>query len=339
MNPPKTPRPDDDLPRALIELHLGRLDAAARQTLLARIETDPHLQREHEALGELFSALATYDVPAPPADLHSRICARIEATRTTQRILAQQQQVARSAGRLMSLRDLMAVAAVLVMMIGIGVPGLLQMRQRARRVACSWNLGQIGRGLQAYAATFAEALPFAGWDAQATWSPTRQQQMHLIPNRRHLYPLLRRQYVPSAAVFICPGAGGVPMPAALIPRRNDFLESRNISYAGQNMAGVRPTLHSAPDMPIVGDDNPIFADGIPLLDVWARRFGLRDPSRLNSRAHGGSGQNILTLGGVVRWVTTPDAGLGGDNIWTLQGVRRYTGREGPRQATDTHLLK
>ncbi len=331
--------PDDALRRALIDLHLGRLEPDMRAELLARLDADPDLRREHETLTELFAALASFDAPAPPADLPRRICARIDAARATQQILAQQQQVSRAAGRLLSLRDLLAVAAVLVMMIGIGVPGLLQMKQRARRVACSWNLGQIGRGVQAYAATFAESLPFAGWDVRATWSPTNQQQMHLIPNRRHLYPLLRRRYVPSAAVFICPGAGGVPMPAALIPRRDDFLESRNISYAGQNMAGVRPSLRSAPDMPIVGDDNPIFADGIPLLDVAARRLGLRNPARLNSRAHGGSGQNILTISGVVRWVTTPDAGLGGDNIWTLQGVRRYTGREGPQKATDTHLLK
>lgn len=339
MNQPRGNEPGETLRRTLIDLHLGRLDEAARSALLTRIEADPALRREHETLGELFATLARFDAPAPPTDLQQRICARIDAARTTQRILAEQQQVSRAAGRLVSLRDLVAVAAVLVMMVGIGVPGLLQMKQRARRVACSWNLGQIGRGLQAYAATFGESLPFAGWDAQASWSPTSQQQMHLIPNRRHLYLLLRRSYVPSAAAFVCPGAGGAPMPANLIPRRNDFLESRNISYAGQNMAGVRPTLRSRPAMPVVGDDNPVFADGIPLLDVLARRFGLREPARLNSRAHGGSGQNILTIGGVVRWVTTPKAGLGGDNIWTLQDVRHYTGREGPKKASDTHLLK
>lgn len=323
----------------LLDLHLGRLDEATRARLLEQIAQDASLRREHEALEALFAALRQYDVPPVPAGLCERICARIDAATATQRILHEQQQVARSAGRLISLRDLIAVAAVLVMMVGLGVPGLLQMRERARRVACSWNLGQIGRGLQAYAQTFGESLPFVGWDPRATWRPTARPQMHVIPNRRHLYPLLRRRYVASGEVFICPGAGGVPMPAALIPRRDDFLESRNITYAGQNMAGVRPTLHDQPGMPVVGDENPVFPDGIPMLDVLARRLGLRRPELLNSRAHGGSGQNILTLDGVVRWTATPNAGIGGDNIWTLQGVRRYTGREGPRKATDTHLLK
>jgi hypothetical protein len=36
---------------------------------------------------------------------------------------------------------------------------------------------------------------------------------------------------------------------------------------------------------------------------------------------------------------TPNCGVNGDNIWTLEGVRQYTGREGPRVETDSHLLK
>jgi hypothetical protein len=38
-------------------------------------------------------------------------------------------------------------------------------------------------------------------------------------------------------------------------------------------------------------------------------------------------------------VKTPDAGVDGDNIWTLQGVSTYTGREGPASAADAHLIK
>jgi hypothetical protein len=128
------------------------------------------------------------------------------------------------------------------------------------------------------------------------------------------------------------------MSADQVARHNDFTESRNISYSYQNMAGVRPALHDSPDLPILADNNPIFDDGRPLFDL-RYRLGLSDPAEANSRAHGGTGQNILTLGGRVRWVTTPNAGVNGDNIWTLRGVRSYSGREGPQTATDSHLLK
>jgi hypothetical protein len=126
------------------------------------------------------------------------------------------------------------------------------------------------------------------------------------------------------------------MPADQLERRQDFIESRNISYAYQNMAGVRPSLRSTPDLPIFADDTPLFADGLPLLDL--RRLG-SDPAALNSRSHGGRGQNILTLDGRSIWTTTPLAGVRGNNIWTLDGVTEYTGREGPQSATDSHLLK
>jgi hypothetical protein len=79
----------------------------------------------------------------------------------------------------------------------------------------------------------------------------------------------------------------------------------------------------------------LFDNGWPLFET----LGLSDPANANSRAHGGAGQNVLTLDGNVKWFTNPNAGINNDNIWTLEGVDEYTGREGPRSATDSHLLK
>ena len=158
-----------------------------------------------------------------------------------------------------------------------------------------------------------------------------------VPNRQHVYPLLRLEYVTDPRAFVCPSQQHVPMPKAEIQRRNDFLEARNVSYAYQNMAGVRPSANDDPELPILADDNPLFADGLPLFD--ARRFGFGDPTTANSRAHNGAGQNILTLDGRVKWTTTPRCGLAGDNIWVLDGVTDYTGHEGPIASTDSHLLK
>src|SRR5262249_26173182 len=105
------------------------------------------------------------------------------------------------------------------------------------------------------------------------------------------------------------------------------------------MAGVRPTLHSNAGLVIFSDDNPLFDDGLPMYDLAARKLGLSDPSESNSRVHAGVGQNVLRLDGMSAWTTTPHWGVSGDNIWTLENVGGYTGREGPRTATDSHLLK
>ena len=104
------------------------------------------------------------------------------------------------------------------------------------------------------------------------------------------------------------------------------------------MAGVRPSLLDNPELPILADNNPCFDDGRPLFDALTR-LGMHDPAKSNSRAHRGTGQNVLTLDGRVIWKTTPNSGVNGDNIWTLEKISDYNGREGPESKTDSHLLK
>ncbi len=236
-----------------------------------------------------------------------------------------------------SMREILAVAAMIVLAVGLGVPSLVHVRERNQRVACSWNQAQLGRGLATYASTFRGELPFVGWSGASSWRVSSEPNVESLPNRRHLYPLLSGQ-IASPVWFVCPAVPGTPMPADQIRQHNDFLESANVAYAYQNQAGVRPTTRGLPELPILADDNPLFENGLPLLDL-ARRIGLHDPASANSRAHGGAGQNMLTLGGNVKWVSTPLSGIGGDNIWTLSHVTTYSGREGPLAGTDSHLLK
>jgi hypothetical protein len=248
--------------------------------------------------------------------------------------------VERGAGRVIrlgSLRDIVAVAALIVLAVGIGVPGMLHVRGRQQRLGCSWNLAQLGSGLQQYANVFNASFPFAGWSRGNSWQPSDDPAVVTVPNRRHVYPLLRMAYVIDPRIFVCPAQQHVPMPRAEIQRHDDFLEGRNVSYAYQNMAGVRPSAHDDPRLPLMADENPLFADGVPVLDF--RRLTRADPASANSRAHDGAGQNILTLRGEVIWAKTPLSGIEGDNIWTLRGVTEYTGREGPASSTDSHLLK
>jgi hypothetical protein len=331
----------------LLELHLGRLSERERTMLEQRIQSDPGLQAQHEALTSMFQALNSAREPEPrlPTGLAERISARVAAAgsplRVTRRVRRTAAELAEVEGaraiRLHSVREIAAVAAMIVLAVGLGVPGLLHMRERGQRIACSAQLANIGRGMQSYALANSGSLPFVGWSGSNIWRPTDEPGLDVLPNRRHVYPLLRNGYV-HARILVCPSASDVPMPEDQVPYHDDFLESRNLSYAYQNMAGVRPSLRDDPDLPVLADDNPFFDNGWPLFAVM-RSLGLSDPAQANSRVHGGAGQNILTIRGNVRWMTTPNCGPDGDNIWTLEGVNEYTGREGPHSATDSHLLK
>ncbi|MCG3126139.1 MAG: hypothetical protein CHACPFDD_00969 [Phycisphaerae bacterium] len=323
--------PSESAPE-LLDLYLGPISDSQRAELKARVAGDPALAREAEALASVFSALGMLrDDAAPPADLEAGIRARVRTAPLRLVRAADSELPSGMVVRVRSLRDVLAVAAMIVLFVGIGVPSVLRMRERGQRAGCSANLAQLGQGLAAYAAQFNDSLPFVGWNPTATWQAGAAPAARVVPNRRHVYPLLREGLVRDPSRFVCPSRWDAPMAITDIRARHDFAESRNVSYGYQNMAGVRPSPRSDPAQPIMSDDNPLFDDG--------RFLTLRSGAAANSRAHGGAGQNILTLGGRVIWSTTPDCGVGGDNIWTLSGVREYHGTEGPRSATDSHLIK
>lgn len=333
----------DQLREQMIELRLGRLSADDARDTSARIAADAALAAEDADLRDALGALNSYQT-ATPSDLIDRTIARIRSMPAvapnkpaTPRVVWPEEQGGRFV-RLHSFREITAVAATIILAVGIGVPSLVNMRERAQRTACSWNLGQVGRGLQGYATTFADSLPFVGFGQANSWQPSRDPSIVRVPNRQHVYPLLSSGQA-SAEWFICPAGTDVPMSVDQVRSHRGFIEPRNISYATQNMAGVRPSLSGSPQLVVAGDDNPFFEDGVPALDLAARKIGLSDPAAQNSRAHRRHGQNLLQADGTVRWTTTPASGVNGDNVWTLSGAPSYTGREGPLTNTDTHLLK
>lgn len=329
----------------LLDLHLGHLSAAEQAELRRRIAGDPQLAAQDRALASVFEALRAVPDRQAPLGLCARIVASVRAAGRAPRVVRPRDEITealeRSSQRVIrlgNLRDVVAVAAMLVLAIGLGVPGLLHMRERSDRLGCSNHLRQLGVGVQQYALTFGSALPFAGWaGSDCSWQPSDDPGVQTVPNRRHIYPLLRLAYVADPRLFVCPAQNDVPMPRDEVLRHDDFIEGRNVSYAYQNMAGVRPSTNDDPQLVILGDDNPLFADGMPLFD--ARRLPWSDRATSNSHAHDGAGQNVLTLAGQVKWLTTPLGGVDGDNIWILRDTLEYTGREGPAASTDSHLLK
>ena len=93
----------------------------------------------------------------------------------------------------------------------------------------------------------------------------------LVPNRRHLYPLLQKAFIAHPRLFLCPSNGGAPMPVDQVQRCNDFLDDANLSYTYFNMAGQRPSSEDNPDLPLMSDQNPVFGESTSFLGKFAFR--------------------------------------------------------------------
>lgn len=326
----------------LIELHLGRLSNAETDALHTRIAADAALAEQHRDLTDVFAALRSVAEVKTPARLAERAAAHVAAAGRPPRVHGAPQPNGDERGplwllpfRVSTFRDIVAVAAMIVLAVGLGVPGLLNVRERNQRIVCARNLAMVGQGLQTYASAYNNSLPFAGWSPSSSWLQTESPDVEVQPNRRHPYRLVLKHYAAPTA-FVCPSRMHAPMSDNDIATHDDFPEATNVSFAFQNMAGVRPSLQDDPRLPVMADENPLFQDGLSLLDLV--RVGAKDQDR-NSFAHRGAGQNVLLLNGKVVWKTEPHAGIDGDNIWTLAGVSEYSGREGPTSTKDAHLLK
>ena len=94
----------------------------------------------------------------------------------------------------------------------------------------------------------------------------------------------------------------------------------------------RSAILLRPKQPLayLSDANPLFVNG--------RFVGSPDPDAANSSAHNHGGQNVGTLDGNVTWWTSPVDGTKRDNLWTVQGISRYTGMETQTSQDDAFLI-
>ena len=318
----------------LLDWHLDRLEEEDRLCIERELRSNPKLQAQSDRLGRVLQPLDHWRVGSASPNLADRVLAYV--SRSSDAAGVSLSPPTEFEGRVFrfpsaSLRDLIALAACVLLLVGVFIPGISTVRGRAQRAACADNLSCIFQGIGTYRQTFASSLPFAGYLPGASWLPSGAAGRPYASNSRHLYMLVKLGYGPTPADFICPAAGtGVPMrvddPTAYV----DFESTCNVNYAALNMAGPRPNLN--PIMPIayIGDTNPLF--------VGARFNESVDPDRTNSPVHGGKGQNVLTLDGSARWMTKPVYGPNRDNLWLIGNIRRYTGVEVPIRNDDVQLV-
>ena len=312
----------------LIDLHLGRIADDDRAWLEDELQRDPVLRVKSDRLGDRLRPLDHWAVAPPPEQLIERTLGRVALRSKTPGVAEDAAPAYRGSIRL-PLRELLAAAACLALLVSALVPGIAFLRNRAHKTTCASHLGSIFQGTMLYQASFAGSLPYAGFQQGASWLPSADRPY--LSNSRHVYLVAKHNFGPKPEDFVCPSGGNArAMRADALADHNDFLASANNSYDAQNLAGASPNLRPRTAIAYLGDANPLFTEG---------RFDESvDPVRANSHAHGGKGQMVLTLDGTVHWMTTPVYGPRHDNVWLAGDIRSYRGTEAPVSRDDAQLV-
>ena len=317
----------------LLDFHLDQLSNEDRNWVESELLRDAELRTKSDRLRKILRPLDHWTVSPAPTHLVERVLRSVEAS-PAEGTAAPAGSGAGEAYRprpFFSLRELVAIAASIVVLVSVAVPGLTGVRNRAQRAACASNLGSIFRGVTLYQQAFGGSLPFAGSVPDAAWLPEGARNRPYVSNSRHPYLIAKLSYA-KPEDFVCPASkAGTAMRADELADYDDFARARNISYDSLNLAGGRPNLRPPRFIAYMSDANPLFAD--------ARFNPSVDPTKANSRAHGrGAGQSVLILNGSVRWLTSPVYGVKRDNLWIAGNILRYVGTETPAGNEDAFLI-
>ncbi len=226
-----------------------------------------------------------------------------------------------------------ALAAGIVIVVGIAFPTLSGMRQKAWRITCNNRLRNVGAGFIRYVSENDGRIPYVATTAGARWSRGDKGS-----NTRHPFLLLKLQYV-KPQDLICPGnrnAAAVNIPADQLALHNDFPSTNNFSFSSRIMCDKSSKRLNGRRYILMSDLNPVFeslctGNSRPPASLIVDEKLIK----LLSSNHRGKGQNILRSDGGVEYITVRF--IQGDDIFTIRGIRRYERREIPCDEKDTFL--
>jgi len=345
QNPgPQAPGGQSDGPIfSLCELDGRALDAllTAKAAGIDRGPVPAGLGERSEKVGALLALLDQAPVQDPPGDLTARTLAAIRAHEQRQRFSQQVRMLAEPRRTLgISWQQLVTVAAVFIIGTSLLIPVIQRQRADSRRMAGAANLGMTGQAMGSYAADNLGQMPRGEVRPGMPWWEVGQSQANPKraghSNSANLYRLVWQDYIPPAKLT-CP-ENAFTDTAHLTRTQHDWAGPLAVPFSYQNQYAIRvPRLNEAPNMAVVADRNPLF-------EVYRGRiiYDATTPLNAPSRAHHGTGQNVLTANGAVAWRIHPYVDPTGpddqDNFWTTDGVDVYTGRETPADPLDSFLV-
>jgi prepilin-type processing-associated H-X9-DG protein len=240
--------------------------------------------------------------------------------------------------------EILATAAAVVLVAGILFPSFGAMRERSRQVACSQNLGQIGRAMAAFSGDNDGLLGNMTVKTGSPWWKIGDQGSEIQSNTRYPWRLVKGGYVDSRA-FVCPGhCGGSPvhLTTAQMAALNDFPLRSNISYSFGLLCDKNNSLTKRSRRIIAADLNPVFqqisfqTSSYRKLNEFERIQLDEQLRRMMSYSHRKNGQNVLFCDGSVKFIESRV--INDDDIFTIKDVDTYTGKETPCDVNDVFLV-
>ncbi|MBI4578636.1 MAG: hypothetical protein HY718_02985 [Planctomycetes bacterium] len=325
----------------LLDLHLEQLEAEQAAAVRQSLDTSPDLAEKNKRLTEVLSVLDRCPTPQPRTGLADAVLARVQAqtaiypfNKAASALPAGSAQDL-SASPVLSLRELIAIAACITLFVGIFVPGYFKAQSIALRNRCLDNLRQVWGGASEFAEANNGQLAHAGFVPGGSWLPTRVPNVQRFSNTAYMYRLVKEGYVRDTMVFVCPAVpNGRPMRADSYRDFDDFAEPANTTYSYLFMNVPKPVRSASLQrgMVLAGDSNPLFnGRSVVQLNPYDENSG-------NSPAHGGTGQCVVYVTGSAGWFQQPTVGVDHDNIYRAGRLLHYQGTEIPLFPTDTFVI-
>jgi hypothetical protein len=305
----------------LVGYLLDALEPDERRAVEAHLRASPEARAKLEVLRRALAPLAADAGHSdPPPGLALRTLARVAEYRCRPLPPAPKPPPSqRGSGppRWFRRADVLVAASILVVVGGLFAPWLVRERALSQRVACQNNLRALWAALEAYseeAGGRAHAFP------RVEASGPRSAAGAFVPQLRDAGVL-----DPAVVSVGCPAQGRRPAADVSVRDLEEAFARGPEEYGRlvRDLAGdyAYPLGYREGGV-LVG----LTRDSGDLMPLLADRSG--PDAAGNSPNHGGAGQNVLYVGGPVRWATGPNAGVGGDNIYVNRqyrlgpGVRR-----------------
>jgi hypothetical protein len=212
-----------------------------------------------------------------------------------------------AASRRYKIGDLLSVAAMLALGAAVIWPIVASGRSNMQQIACRANLGDVATGMGLYSGDNRGTLPMAS--ASLGGSPWWDVGVPQRSNSANLYTLARAKYTQPDALA-CDGNPHCHQ-RLMTCQDQDWTNIADVSYSFRIMfGGKNPAWNSPGDVVVLSDKSPVV--------MRAVRGEIVYPTE-NSPNHDGRGQNVLTLDGSARFMTSPVTAAG-DNIWLPKGI-------------------
>ncbi|MCC6970486.1 MAG: hypothetical protein IT434_09715 [Phycisphaerales bacterium] len=218
--------------------------------------------------------------------------------------------VATGGGSRWTWRELVTIAATLLLGASVILPLLAAGEHRARRLACTGNLRDVAGAMGQYANQYRDSMPIAtaslggGGGDQRWWNVGTSSS-----NSANLYTLVRGGFA-SLRALACPGN-----PSACCEMRDpsaiDWKCLDEVSFSYQIQKGSESSRLREPSRTaVLADRSPVVRRAVA--------GGVIYPFE-NSCNHGRQGQDVLFADGSVVWHSTPVLS-NGDNIWLPRAI-------------------